>query len=259
MLSSISQTKHYTDYATLKADFDQMDEKQRNMVLFVDDSTDRQYINYTEGSKSYIKEANVFGELYRGDDKPNVELKIVPANTIKFNVGWWLSSSQKAPTVGVNLNVPFRDEAEEKADASTAQEIIESDTASDDSSEDDTCIEVMLSTGENHLRTSYQGKELYYPAPFTDFKMDAVPDGTFPKMSLSLKDVCEQSLGHLYRSIPNYQSDKTYRIRFLSSSIPDVRGIFLIHSQKYVCRKLSTTYDDGEQFIFEGEFHRIEA
>lgn len=258
VLASISQTKHYDNFDALQAGYDQMGVKQRNVVLFVDDSTGRQYINYTADGKSALKETNVFGELFRGEDKPNVELNIVPANTVRFGVGWWLSQNQQHPTVGVDLNVPFTEQQEEQANASTAQEIIESNTATNEESEDKSCIEVMLSTGENHLRTAYQGKELRYPAPFTDFNMDAVPKDTFPKMSLSLKDVCEQSLGHLYRSIPNYQSDKTYIIKFVSSSLPDVRGIFLIHNQRYVCRKLSVTYDDGDTFIFEGEFYRID-
>lgn len=52
------------------------------------------------------------------------------------------------------------------------------------------------------------------------------------------------------------ESEVTYK--FLSKRIPDPRAVFLIHSQPYVCKKITVTFtDDGMSERMEGVFYRI--
>lgn len=158
------------------------------------------------------------------------------------------------------VNVPFNNsQASSNTNHQTsAQDIIENDIVVEKDEDEDAVIEVMLSDGMRNLVGIINNEERRFPGAWIDFNMIGGGRNYWQKMSLSLKDVCDQSLGHLYRSIPNYQSEKLFKISFLSSTVPDIRKIFVIGNQRYVCRKLSVTYDDSDSFVFEGEFYRLE-
>ena len=128
----------------------------------------------------------------------------------------------------------------------------------DKGDEGNDCMEVMISTGEWYHLATYSSVNFSYPAPFADFNMPGSGKGKFPEMSLSLKDVCEQSLGHMYRNIPSYRSDEKFVFRFLAKSVPDARQPFRFHNQLYVCRKLNANFEQAtKDLIFEGEFYRL--
>ncbi len=260
VLDYIKTKVHCENFAAVQTAYDGLSATQRKETLLIDDETGREYIGFLENeAQPSLKEVNVFGALSRSEDAPNVTLNIVPANSRKFNVGWWFDETFDNPSASVHLNVPFSTEGEaETPKEQTAQELIENNYSGEKKSADE-CMEVMLSTGEYYHLATYSGKEYSYPVPFTDFNMEGSSKGKLPQMSLSLKDVCENSLGHLYRSIPNYHSRKKFVFRFLSPSVPDVRSIFLLHNQRYVARTLSSTYTMADnEFLFEGEFYRLE-
>ena len=254
VLLSIADRVEYDGYDSIKASFDSCKDNVRLFRLFVDKTTGREYIAYNDNGTISLKEINVFGELYRGNDRADVELRIVPATTV------YRKKPDDIYYNSIPLNVPYDNADTEVVDISemTAQVIIENNENADKSEDTGRVIEVMLSTGERLVDITTEHETFKYIAPFTDFNMPGGGFGSWPKMSLSLKDVCENSLGHLYRNIPDYRSTQTYKVKFKRSSLPDVRGIFLINNQKYVCRKLSVTYDDSDSFVFEGEFYRLE-
>lgn len=262
VLESIQTTKACFDMGTLLAVYNEMTLADRQKTLFVNGSTGREYIcQVNDDGQDTMKEVNVFGALTRDDEEArDVQLNIVPANTRLFNVGWWFDQFRVSPTIGMVLQVPFTSETlATDPTYTTAQDIIENSYSGDKQGEEKQCMEVMISTGETYPLVVYSGDTFSYPVPFTDFNMETAGRGHFPEMSLSLKDVCADSLGHLYRNIPNYRSNKKFIIKFISSFVPDVRQIFQIHNQRYVCRKLSVTFSSSATtFIFEGEFYRLD-
>lgn len=79
-----------------------------------------------------------------------------------------------------------------------------------------------------------------------------------PQMSLSLKDVCENSLGHLYRAIPSFSYKTKYIISFISNIVPDVRRKFIIDNKTYACYKLTyKVNNEMNTFTIEGEFYQM--
>ncbi|MGN0049289.1 MAG: hypothetical protein ACI37U_10420 [Bacteroides sp.] len=259
VLDAIESHQHYADLAMLQQAYDKMTDTERRKTLFTDDSTGREYIHYEDdkGAGS-LKEVNLFGDLLREDTYSSVSMKIVPANTRLFDVGWWFDSFQGKPSQSLKLNVPFTTTEVKTPEYTKAQEIIEN-SYSPEREESSDCMEVMLHTGDTYPIASYKGTTFRYPVPFTDFDMPGATKGHLPEMSLSLKPVCKQSLGYLYRHIPSYRSDKKYVIRFLDRHVPDQRQIFLLHNQRYVCYKLSADFDNRTRdFLIEGEFFRID-
>lgn len=54
------------------------------------------------------------------------------------------------------------------------------------------------------------------------------------------------------------QRGKMYSFTFISDTIPDVRSIFTIHNQLYVCKKITATITEtGLSQLMKGEFYRI--
>lgn len=78
-------------------------------------------------------------------------------------------------------------------------------------------------------------------------------------ISLSLHEVCEQSMGARHRSLMQISSAVTYKIDFLLDSVPDVRKPFIIHCQKYFAKQIKVTVTaDGFGRLMQGEFYKIE-
>lgn len=259
VLDSIENRQYCADWNAIQQSYNKMTDTDRCKTLFIDESTGREYIHYEDESGiGSLKEINIFGDLIREDTNGSVSMKIVPANTCLFDVGWWFDSFQGSPSQSLKINVPFTTSEVKTPEYTKAQEIIEN-SYSPDREESSDCMEVMLHTGGTYPIASYQGSTFRYPVPFTDYLMPGSAQGYLPEMSLSLKPVCEQSLGYLYRHIPTYRSDKKYVVRFLDRHVPDQRQIFLLHNQRYVCYKLSADFDNRTRdFLIEGEFFRID-
>ena len=262
VLAAIENHESYANYTELVAAYEAKTTIEKQKVLFIDDTTGREYIcNTDDKGNNTLVEVNVFGEFIRDAEAGSVELDIVPANTRKFGVGWWVDPGYfMDPSAGLDLNVPFTEQQQaDNPEYTTAQDIIDNSYTDEQKDESNDVMEVMLSTGQWFELASYRGTTYNYPAPFTDFNMPGATHGKLPEMSLSLKDVCEQSLGHMYRNIPRFNTSNTFVKKFLAKTVPDVRQPFMFHNQMYVCRKLNSDFETGtEDLIFEGEFYRIE-
>lgn len=256
---AIDTHNHYSTLAELQNAYNALSVSERKKILFIDDSTQREYICFVdEDGKDKMLEVNIWSDLIRPNSNANVELKIVPANTREFAVGWWFDRTMSSPSAGLNLQVPFSVNEPTSSEYTEAQAIIENSYSKNKADESNECMEVMLSTGQRYHLATYSNIDFDYPAPFVDFNMPGSTKGKLPEMSLSLKDVCEQSLGHMYRNIPSYRTDEKFVFRFLAKSVPDSRQPFRFHNQLYVCRKLNADFAQAtKDLIFEGEFYRL--
>ena len=54
-------------------------------------------------------------------------------------------------------------------------------------------------------------------------------------------------------------SNKKYKFKFLAKEIPNVRSLFVIHGQRYICEKITATFtEDGMSELMKGEFWLVE-
>lgn len=261
-IMAYSDRQEYDDYTTLSEAFKAMNSDTRKTLIFVDKSTSREYIAYTVNNSTTLKPINTFGNLMRTHSSDvDVTLNIVPADTVKRSVPVYFDTSSIGG--GVHLSFPInqivtKGTTIEEASSDSIQALIENDkTVESTSSEDNSVMEVALSTGDSYVVGQVQGKDQKYPIPFVDFKHDG--SYTLPEMSLSLHDVCEQSIGHRLAQLKQLDSGQPYIIRFLANKKPNVRAIFVIRNKRFVCSTLSVTYDNrGERFVYEGEFFLYE-
>ena len=261
-VKACSDRQEYDDYTALSEAFEAMDSATRKTLIFVDKATSREYIAYTVDNSTTLKPVNTFGNLMRTHSSDvDVTLNIVPADTVRRDVPVYFDTSSIGG--GVHLSFPInqivtKGTTIEEASSDSIQALIENDKAVEStSSEDNSVMEVALSTGDSYVVGQVQGQNQKYPIPFVDFKHDG--SYTLPEMSLSLHDVCEQSIGHRLAQLKQLDSGQPYIIRFLANKKPNVRAIFVIRNKRFVCSTLSVTYDNkGDKFIYEGEFFLYE-
>ena len=54
-------------------------------------------------------------------------------------------------------------------------------------------------------------------------------------------------------------SNKKYKFKFLAKDVPNVRSMFIIHGQRYICEKITATFtEDGMSELMKGEFWLVE-
>lgn len=252
----------HDNYTALSEAFNAADSDTRNTNVWVDKETGREYIAYTKDNSTSLKPVNVFGNLMRkNSSEVDVTLNIVPADTVGRSVSVYFDTSTIGG--GVHLSFPINqivtDEISiEETSSDSIQALIENnETVESKATETSETMEVAISTGESYVVGQVQGQDQKYPIPFVDFKHEG--SYTLPEMSLSLHDVCEQSIGHRLAQLKQLDSGQPYIIRFLSNKKPNVRAIFVIRNKRFVCSTLSVTYDNrGERFVYEGEFFLYE-
>ena len=257
-----SDREEYSDYKALAEAFNKADIDTKNTKVWVDKETEREYIAYTKDNTTSLKPVNVFGNLLRNNSSNvDVTLNIVPADTLKRTVPVYFDSSSIGG--GVHLSFPINQIVTnvisiEEASSESIQALIENnETIESKATETNDTMEVAISTGDSFVVGHVQGHDQKYPIPFTDFKNEGGYE--LPEMSLSLHDVCEQSIGHRLAQLKQLDSGQPYIIRFLANKKPNVRAIFVIHNKRFVCSTISVTYENkGDKFVYEGEFFLYE-
>lgn len=77
--------------------------------------------------------------------------------------------------------------------------------------------------------------------------------------SLSLKNLCENSMGARHQSLRTIKSDVTYNISFKSDVVPDIDKTFVIANKKYFSKRIEVTVKlTGISPVMTGEFYRLE-
>ena len=124
-------------------------------------------------------------------------------------------------------------------------------------------MEVAINTGIfNEVNVTYQNQthSFLYAYPFTDCNQKINEQLTdFKPYSLSLNDVCENSLGHRFRNLTKLNTKDPFTIYFTAKRIPDPKKVFIIGNQKYVCDHININISKSEiEPIYEGTFYRID-
>lgn len=143
------------------------------------------------------------------------------------------------------------------------QEAIEGNVELQEKRKKNEYMEVAINTGKfNRQNVTYSGQtHAYdYAYPFTDYQQKTGAQLTdFLPYSLSLNDVCPDSVGHRLSVLKMFHSNIPYTIQFQADKLPDVNKVFLIGNKQYLCEKIETEIDaDGLSKVLKGTFYRIE-
>lgn len=258
----------YTSYDDLKnawAAIGDKDDKKYNNIFV---ANRRYYINYKVDDKNTLREVNLYGDLIRdSEDDSAVDLRIVPAKIVQYNIGLYGSIAEfhlNRPYVPLKINIPFASYHGSVVSNGSfnVQEVIEGNITLEKQREKNDKLEVAINTGVlNVQKVTYQNQthSYHYAYPFTDYMQKTNEQTTdFLPYSLSLNDLCEDSMGHRLAPIKTFHSGVTYCFSFVSEFIPDVKKVFLIANQRYLCEKIELGITaDGLNKIMKGYFYKI--
>lgn len=220
----------------------------------------RSYITY-DGE---LREVDLYGDLMRNpeDEKIDNSLKFVPANIEKVDVGLWevgeRTSRKKVAELWLNVPVSYYDSCPGKNEIQNIQQYIEGNESLERKSDKDK-MELAIYTGMKSVDCGSYGK-IKFPSPFMDYQQLA--DGqteTNEEYSLSLKNLCENSMGARHQSLRTIKSDVTYNISFKSDVVPDIDKTFVIANKKYFAKRIEVTVKlTGISPVMTGGFYRLE-
>ncbi len=114
-----------------------------------------------------------------------------------------------------------------------------------------------LYVGFYFARDWYGDYRMKYPHPYIDY-IDVNTDNhihVHNGCSLVFRDQENET------RLDTYQINRTYKYEFsfLADEIPDVRAVFLIHGQRFLCERVTATFtENGLSQLMKGEFYRIE-
>lgn len=225
---------------------------------------------YHANGRSYIthdgelREVDLYGDLIRNpeDDGIDNSLKFVPANIEKVDVGLWevgeRTSKNKLAELWLNVPVSYYDSCPGKSEIQNIQEYIEGNESLERKSEKDK-MELAIYTGLKSVDCGSYGS-IKFPSPFMDHQqLSKGQTQVNEEYSLSLKNLCENSMGARHQSLKTIQSDVTYTISFKADRIPSVDKTFIIKNKKHFAKLIEVTVRlSGISPVMVGEFYRIE-
>lgn len=267
-LVGVASKTEFDNYQKLESYYNALSDANKKYALLICD--ERYYINYNDGNTNKLREVNLYADLIRdaGHEDVDVELKIVPAKILQYNIGLYmnypnyLTNNKMWPLV---LNVPSASFHTElgKEDKVSIQDVIEGNQELQTNRDRKDIIELAIYTGELHpVEVNYKGQlaTYHYPFSFTDYKQ-TVPNqkDTLPKCSLSLNNLGDGSMGHRMRNIRAIHSNVPYTIQFEKKWIPKLNRIYVINNKRYVAKKIEAQMTSRELVpILKGTFYRLD-
>lgn len=263
-LIEAAQKAEYNTYDELIQAYNTMTDENKKKTLFIVGK--RYYINYNEGDKNKLREVNLYADLIRDpESEESASLRIVPAKIVQYDIGTYTFLSHNFDYVRTStsliLNIPlvsFHKGCYEQS-AFNIQEAIEGNAELQEKQKKSDIMEVAINTGVFNRHT-VNGKSFDYAYPFTDYQQR--PDGLTSALkpySLSLNDVCPDSMGSKLSPLKPYRSDIPYAIQFTADKLPDVYKVFLIGNKQYLCEKIEVEIGSmGLSKVMKGTFYRIE-
>ena len=269
----------YANYQELKSAYDNMTTEERKKILFIVGK--RYYINYNEEETdtNTLREVNLYADLIRNPESydTDAKLKITPAKIVQYDRGTWKRLENNFDVVRTNtslvLNIPLISYYRKMynpdwiisptGEAFNIQEAISGDIELPEKQQKNDRMEVAFNTGifnRQNVTSGGQTKVYSHAYPFTDYQQKTAAQLTdFLPYSLSLNDVCPDSIGHRLSTLNIFHSNIPYTIQFLADKMPDVNKVFLIGNKQYLCEKIEAEIDaDGLNKVLKGTFYRIE-
>lgn len=276
-LLKAAKKMEYNNYQQMKNAYDGMNKEERKKIIFVVGK--RYYINYNENETDILREVNLYADFVRDPESndTDVELKIVPAKIVQHDRGTWKRLQHNFDVVRTDtslfLNIPLISYYRKsynpdfiispQGEGFNIQEAIDGDIELPEKQQKNDRMEIAFNTGilnQQNLTSNGQTKLYSHAYPFTDYQQKTEAQVTnFLPYSLSLNDVCANSMGHRLSNLKKFHSNIPYVIQFQANKLPNVNKVFLIGNKQYLCEKIEAEIDaDGLNKVLKGTFYRIE-
>ena len=193
-----------------------------------------------------LEPVNMFGDSIVDENAETIEMKIVPVwideayadgqfkgNAFFLECGEYLN--------GANNTIPW-DYADKKLSAGESERSVEYFDK----------LYMGFWTGSTY--NAMRGKLLF---PVIDNVLTYPREMDFELTGLSMR--LRSNLFGSNASTHRIASNKKYKFKFLAKDIPNVRSLFVIHGQRYICEKITATFtEDGMSELMKGEFWLVE-
>ena len=201
------------------------------------------------GNKHYLNKlepVNMFGDSIVDETAESIEIKIVPAWIDEA----WADGACKGYTLflecgeylnGANTMIPW-DYADKKLTAGESEKSVEY------------FDKLYMGFWAGTTFNAMYGKTTF---PIIDHVITYPRDMNFEVTGFSMRlrsdkfgtNACTHKIA----------SNKKYKFKFLAKEVPNVRSLFIIHGQRYICEKITANFtEDGMSELMKGEFWLVE-
>ena len=201
------------------------------------------------GNKRYLntlEPVNMFGDSIVDEDAETIEIKIVPVwideayadgnfkgNAFFLECGEYLN--------GANDTIPW-DYADRKLSAGESERSVEY------------FDKLYMGFWSGSTYNAMYGK---YTHPVIDHILTYPREMNFELTGFSMR--LRSSIIGTNAQTHRIASNKKYKFKFLAKDVPNVRSLFIIHGQRYICEKITATFtEDGMSELMKGEFWLVE-
>ena len=202
-----------------------------------------------EGNTRYLntlEPINMFGDSIVDENAETIEIKIVPVwideayadgnfkgNAFFLECGEYLNSA--------NSSIPW-DYANQKLSAGESERSVEY------------FDKLYMGFWSGSTYNAMYGKYTY---PVIDHILAYPREMNFELTYFSMR--LRSSLFNTNGATHHIASNKKYKFKFLAKDVPNVRSMFIIHGQRYICEKITATFtEDGMSELMKGEFWLVE-
>ena len=201
------------------------------------------------GNKRYLntlEPVNMFGDSIVDENAETIEIKIVPVwideayadgnfkgNAFFLECGEYLN--------GANDTIPW-DYADRKLSAGESERSVEY------------FDKLYMGFWSGSTYNAMYGK---YTHPVIDHILTYPREMNFELTGFSMR--LRSSIIGTNAQTHRIASNKKYKFKFLAKDVPNVRSLFIIHGQRYICEKITATFtEDGMSELMKGEFWLVE-
>ena len=218
----------------------------RNYGKYIVDSSQPENL---EGNTRYLntlEPINMFGDSIVDEAAESIEIKIVPAWIDEA----WADGACKGYALfldcgeylnGANSTIPW-DYADKKLNAGESEKSVEYFDK----------LYMGFWTG-----TTYNAMRGQTTFPVIDHVITYPRDMNFEVTGLSMR--LRYDVYGTNAQTHKIASNKKYKFQFLAKDVPNVRSLFIIHGQRYICEKITANFtENGMSELMKGEFWLVE-
>ena len=218
----------------------------RNYGKYIVDSSQPENL---EGNTRYLntlEPVNMFGDSIVDENAETIEIKIVPAWIDEA----WADGNFKGDAFflecgeyinGANNTIPW-DYANQKLSAGESERSVE-------------YFDKLYMGFWNG--STYNAMYGHYTHPVIDHVLTYPRQMDFELTYFSMR--LRSSIYHTNNATHKIASNKKYKFSFLAKDVPNVRSLFIIHGQLYICEKITANFtENGMSELMKGEFWLVE-
>lgn len=245
------ETKIFESFDALNAYYVSLSDNEKKKYIY--EVGGKQYIDYKKNDSRYLKRVNHFRNLLRGENKDNIELKIMP---VQMEIGQGILERIVNGHVVAQLNdiVRIKAEADPYDGNWDVQGFIEGDLQIKSGRD---IIELAINNGE-FVQIGESSGNTY---PWCFVLSDDLRDGekyTGFSLELNKVDGIVTMYDIVYGAAMKVNTQSELHIQFITDKIFDAMSLFVIRNKPYICKQIEYKINGvGIEPLKMGYFYEI--